>query len=104
MATKAKSPGIPRKPDTADVAKLIGTWIPKLFPATFKKNKNNAPMTNLIAACPINLAGLNGAPENNNSSTSTAKTEITIIGSKKAIPLQIILLTTYVQVIENRPV
>jgi len=44
MAASATNPGMPRKPDTADVAKLIGTWIPKLFPAVFRKNNNNAPI------------------------------------------------------------
>ena len=86
MATKANKPGIPRKPETAEVAKLIGTWIPKLFPATFKKNKNNAPINNLMAAWPTNFTGLIGEPENNNRRMSPPKTEMTTIGSKKAIP------------------
>lgn len=87
MATSAIIPGIPRKPETVDVAKFIGTCIPNRLPATFKKNKNNAPITNLIAAWPIKRAGLKGAPENNNITMSPPKMEIMIIGSKKAIPL-----------------
>ncbi len=50
MAANATNPGIPRKPDTADVAKLIGTWIPKLLPAVFKKNNNSAPINNFTTA------------------------------------------------------
>ena len=87
MATNANKPGIPRKPDTADVAKLMGTWIPYRFPATFKKNKKSAPIKNLIAAWPTKRAGKNFAPENNNKSIRPPKIDITIIGSKKAIPL-----------------
>ena len=78
---------MPRKPETADVAKLMGTWIPYRFPATFKKNKKSAPIKNLMAAWPTKRAGLNGDPENNNNSISPPKIDITIIGSKKAIPL-----------------
>lgn len=82
MATSANKPGIPRKPDTADVAKLIGTWIPYWFPPTFKKNKNNAPINNLITVCPINLSGLNGAPENSNNKIRPPNIAITTTGSK----------------------
>ena len=80
------SPGIPKKPETADVAKLMGTWIPYRLPAAFKKNNNNAPITNFIAAWPRNRAGLNWAPVNNNIRMSSPRIEITKIGSKKAIP------------------
>lgn len=50
MAANATSPGIPRKPETADVAKLIGTCMPKLLPAVFKKNNKSAPINNLTTA------------------------------------------------------
>jgi hypothetical protein len=104
MATKAKTPGIPRKPETADVATLMGTWIPYPLPAVFKKNKKSAPMRNLTAACPINLAGLKGAPENKSKRIRPPSTDITTIGSKKCSPPpSVIFNTTYVQVRENRP-
>jgi hypothetical protein len=91
IAANATNPGIPRKPETADVAKFIGTWIPKLFPAVFRKNNNIAPINNLTTAWPTNLAGLKGAPENKRISMSPPSTEMIIIGSKKAIPLQLFL-------------
>ena len=86
MATSATNPGIPKRPETADVAKLIGTWIPYRFPATLRKNKNNAPINTFITVWPAKRTGLIGAPENNKISISTPKIEITIIGSKKATP------------------
>lgn len=91
MAASATNPGIPRNPDTADVAKLIGTWIPKLLPAVFKKNNNSAPINNLTTAWPINLAGLKGAPANKRINMSPPNIEMIRIGSKKAIPLQFFL-------------
>lgn len=102
MAASATKPGIPRKPETADVAKLIGTWIPKLFPAVFKKNNSSAPINNLTTAWPIYLAGLKGAPENKRISMSPPSIEMIIIGSKKLSPFNS-FITTYVQVIKNRP-
>ena len=87
MAANATNPGIPRKPDIAEVAKFIGTWIPKLFPAVLRKNNRIAPINNLTTAWPINLAGLKGAPENKRISTSPPSIEMITIGSKKAIPL-----------------
>jgi len=60
-------------------------------------------MTNFITAWPTNRNGLNEAPLNSNNKTNPAKTEITIIGSKKAPPLKISLGTDYVQVRLIRP-
>ena len=51
-----------------------------------------------MTAWPKNLAGLNGAPENSNNRIRTPKIGMTTIGSKKAIPFQILFIQLYVQV------
>jgi hypothetical protein len=77
MAAKATRPGIPRKPDTADVKILMGTWSPYRLPPTFKKNSSKAPINSFIIDWPKNLIGLNGAPENNSNKIRPPKIEIT---------------------------
>ena len=48
IATKAIKPGIPRNPETVDIAKLMGTSISKRLPALcYRRSKNNAPINNL---------------------------------------------------------
>lgn len=62
IATSEATPKIPSNPEIKAVNRLIGTWIPKFAPKTFKKNNNKAPMTSFTDACPNNFIDRRGAP------------------------------------------
>lgn len=83
IAIRETIPGIPRKPDTKAVAKLIGMCSPIIVPNTFKKNNNRAPTRIRVSPLPTRRMGFSGAPINRSKNIIPPKIEITIIGSIK---------------------
>ena len=81
IATSANKPGIPNKPDTAEVIKLIGTCMSNWFPSVFRKNNNRAPINNLTNVVPINRRGFIGAPLLRSKSIRTPRIVTIKIGS-----------------------
>jgi hypothetical protein len=81
MATNANTPGIPNSPETAAVAMLIGTYIPKLVPKALRKNKKMAPIRIFTALWPTKRSGLVGAPIISSKKINPPSTDMTTIGS-----------------------
>ena len=88
ITTNATIPGIPKKPETAEVAKLIGTCKSKVEPKAFKKNNNSAPIIIFTNPCPIKRTGFIGAPTKSKSNMIPPIIAIIIFGSISNTPLR----------------
>lgn len=87
MITSAAKPGRPRRPDIADVTRLIGTCKSNDCPNAFKKNKNKAPIRILTNTCPTIRIGLRGAPIRRTRTINPPSKAITNFGSNQIPPL-----------------
>jgi len=89
IATSANIPGIPKKPDTADVIKLIGIWMPNWFPSILRKNRKKAPITSFAAPWLIKRKGFKGEPLKKSSKMRIPKIATITIGSNCTLPFQL---------------
>ncbi len=83
ISTRATNPGIPSRPDTADVTRLMGTCKSKEVPNAFKKKRNKAPISTFTKTCPTKRIGLSGAPIRSTSTINPPSIDITTVGSNQ---------------------